>query len=185
MDVGTGKTRLRAAIDERGLSLAAIGRACGVSRTAVAQWFTDRPSWRPIPERHMVTIRELLAAPPNVLASPAKPDRPRSPHERLAYARAQETEPQLAGASAALQPPALPTRRRQLAAGTAVRRPPPRSPAPQPRYWGAPPFLGQEPPPRSPMHYPGHWASPPVMPAPAPALCQSGRSAAFGHGGRT
>jgi hypothetical protein len=44
MDVGTGKTRLRAAIDERGLSLAAVGRACGVSRTAVAQWFTDRPS---------------------------------------------------------------------------------------------------------------------------------------------
>jgi transcriptional regulator with XRE-family HTH domain len=149
MDVGTGKTRLREAIAERGLTLTDVAYACGVSRPAVAQWFTDKPSWRPIPERHMATIRELLAASPGVLASPAKAGRPRS-------------EPQLAmGASAALQPPALPARRR--------RRAPPPAPAPQPMYRGAPPFLGQEPPPRSPMHYPEHWASPPVMPPPGPA----------------
>lgn len=82
------------------------------------------------------------------------------PTSALAYARAQETEPQLAmGASAALQLPALPTKRR--------RRAPRRSP-PQPMHWGAPPFLGQMPPPSSLMHYPGHWASTPVMPPPAP-----------------
>jgi transcriptional regulator with XRE-family HTH domain len=145
----TGTTRLREAIAERGLALTDVAYACGVSRPAVAQWFTDKPSRRPIPERHMATIRELLAASPSVLASPAEPGRHRS-------------EPQLAmGANAALQPPALPTRRRQ--------RPPPRSSAPQPMYWGAPPFLRQEPPPRTPMHYPGHWASPPVMPPPASA----------------
>jgi hypothetical protein len=145
MDASTGKARLREAIAERGLALADVARACGVSRPAVAQWFTDKPSRRPIPERHMATIRELLAAPGSPVTSPAKATR-------------SGPEPQLAMPP---QPLAVPARRR--------RRTPPRAPAPQPMYWGASPFLGQMPPPGSPMHYPGHWASPPVMPPPAPA----------------
>jgi hypothetical protein len=140
-----GKSRLRAALEARGLSLTHVADACGVSRSAVSNWFLSGPGWRPIPRRHMATIRELLAEP----SSPAKTSGP---------------EPQLV----MLQPLAVaagtlpePTRRRQRA--------PARAPATQPMHWGAPPFLGQMSPPSSPMHYPGHWASPPVMPPPTSA----------------
>jgi transcriptional regulator with XRE-family HTH domain len=156
-----GKGRLRAALEAHGLSLTHVADACGVSRSAVSNWFLSGPGWRPIPDRHMATIRELLEAPNASMAA--------GPHETRvswgapsppAKAVRSRSEPQHAmGASAALQLPALPTKRR--------RRAPPRSPPPQPMHWGAPPFLGLKPPPSSPMHYPGHWASPPVMP-PAP-----------------
>jgi AcrR family transcriptional regulator len=145
MGVSTAKTWLREALADRGLTLADVARACGVSRQAVVQWFTDKASWRPIPGHHMATIRELLAEPSSPVTSPAKVGRPRS-------------ELQLAGANAALQLPAIPTKRPRRAARS-----------PQPMHWGAPPFLGQIPSPGSPMHYPGHWASPPVIPPPAPA----------------
>jgi transcriptional regulator with XRE-family HTH domain len=154
------QSQLRAALADRGLTLTDVAYACGVSRPAVAQWFTDKPSWRPIPEHHMATIRELLAEPSapvtRVPTSPAKATRS-CPEPRLA------TPQPLPVAVGTLPEPegSVPTRRR--------RRAPPRAPAPQPMHWGAPPFLGQEPPPHSPMHYPGHWTSPPVMPPPAPA----------------
>src|SRR5208337_979325 len=47
------------------------------TRGAVGQWFIDGPGWRPIPARHMATIRELLAAPPGptYVEEPARPRR--------------------------------------------------------------------------------------------------------------
>jgi transcriptional regulator with XRE-family HTH domain len=54
------QTRLRAAIADRGLTLTDVANACGVTRGAVGQWFIDGPNGRPIPERHMATIRGLL-----------------------------------------------------------------------------------------------------------------------------
>ncbi len=136
-----GKNRLRAALEARGLSLTHVADACGISRSAVSNWFLSGPGWRPIPDRHTATIRELLAA-PGVPIAPAD-----------SSARPSEGE--------TLQPPAIPAKRR--------RRTLPVPLPPQPMHWGAPPFLGHEPPPRAPIHYPGHWASPPVMPPPTPA----------------
>src|SRR5215475_14294245 len=111
MAVNTGKTQLREALADRGLTLTDVAYACGVSRPAVAQWLTDKPSWRPIPDHHMATIRELVAE-PSALASPAKAARPRS-------------DLQLAGASAPLQLSTLPTKRPRRAARS-----------PQPMHWG-------------------------------------------------
>jgi hypothetical protein len=57
------QARLRAAIFDRGLTLADVADACGVSKAAVGQWFNKGPNGRPIPDRHMVTIRGLVTEP--------------------------------------------------------------------------------------------------------------------------
>jgi transcriptional regulator with XRE-family HTH domain len=157
MAVNTGKTQLRAAIADRGLTLTDVANACGVTRGAVGQWFIDGPNERPIPRRHMATIRELLAASDAPVTSPARAAR-----------RLPRSEPQLA------MPQSLPVPARRS------RRPSPANPIPQSMHWGAPPFLGLMPPPGSPIHYPGHWASPPVMPPAAPAYVSPAAGPAAG-----
>jgi hypothetical protein len=57
------QARLRAAIFDRGLTLTDVANACGVTKAAVGQWFNKGPNGRPIPDRHMATIRGLLAEP--------------------------------------------------------------------------------------------------------------------------
>jgi CRISPR-associated endonuclease Cas1 len=57
------QARLRAAIVDHGLTLTDVANACGVTRGAVGQWFINGPNERPIPERHMATIRRLLTEP--------------------------------------------------------------------------------------------------------------------------
>jgi transcriptional regulator with XRE-family HTH domain len=163
MAVNSGKTQLRAAIADRGLTLTDVANACGVTRGAVGQWFIDGPNERPIPRRHMATIRELLAEP----SSPAKASGS-EPQLVMLQPRGFATEP-LAVAPVTLPEPA---RRR--------RRPPPRVPVPGPMHWGAPPFVGQMPPPGSPIHYPGHWAPPPVKPPPASAYVSPAAGPAAG-----
>jgi transcriptional regulator with XRE-family HTH domain len=59
------QARLRAAIVDHGLTLTDVADACGVTRGAVGQWFLNGPNGRPIPERHMTTIRRLLTEPKN------------------------------------------------------------------------------------------------------------------------
>jgi transcriptional regulator with XRE-family HTH domain len=157
---------IRAALSARGIALKQVADACGISKGAVSQWFLSGPGWRPIPKRHMATIRQLLAA------SPSAPDgwnvaRARKKVTSPAKATRSRPEPQLAMP----QPLAVPARWR--------RRTPPRTP-PHPMHWGAPPFLGVEPSPRTPMHYPGHWASPPVMPPPPPAYVSPAAGPAAG-----
>jgi transcriptional regulator with XRE-family HTH domain len=119
---------IRAALSARGIALKQVADACGISKGAASQWFLSGPGWRPIPERHMATIRELLAEPAPVTA----PQRREPQRERPAKATRSRQNPQLA----MLQPLAVaagtlpePARRR--------RRAPPRAPVPQPMYWGA------------------------------------------------
>jgi hypothetical protein len=57
------QARLRAAIFDRGLALTDVANACGVTKAAVGQWFNKGPNGRSIPDRHMTTIRRLLAEP--------------------------------------------------------------------------------------------------------------------------
>jgi transcriptional regulator with XRE-family HTH domain len=166
------EAHIRAALSARGIALKQVADACGISKGAVSQWFLSGPGWRPIPERHMATIRELLAEPAPVTA----PQR-REP-QRKRPVKAAGPEPQLV----MLQPLAVaagtlpePARRRRRA---------PRAPAPQPMFWGAAPFIGLEPPPRPATHFPGHWAFPPVMPPPAPAYI-SPAGPRHRHGGRS
>jgi len=54
------QARLRAAIVDHGLTLTDVANACGVTRGAVGQWFINGANGRPIPERHMTTIRGLV-----------------------------------------------------------------------------------------------------------------------------
>jgi hypothetical protein len=80
MALNTGKTQLREALAANGVTLAQVGSACGVSRGAVSQWFIDGPNGRPVPERHLATIRELLASHPQERqVKPPTPARRRSP----------------------------------------------------------------------------------------------------------
>jgi hypothetical protein len=116
MAVNTGKTQLRAAIADRGLTLTDVANACGVTRGAVGQWFIDGPNWRPIPGRHMATIRELLASSPQERGQVEA-------FERLA-------EGQSAGN------PGAPARRR-----SPPPRPPARSPIHYPEHWALPPVM--------------------------------------------
>jgi len=123
-----GKDQLRAAFEARGLTLTDIADACGISRSAVANWFLSGRGWRPIPERHMATIRELLGAQDQGGPGSHVPAGTGAPHP---------TELDSAGV-----PPArveAPAAARRPARRGLARTPARRSPMHYPGHWTSPP----------------------------------------------
>jgi hypothetical protein len=117
---------IRAALSARGIALKQVADACGISKGAVSQWFLSGPGWRPVPEHHMATIRELLASSP-------QERRQVEAFERLA--EGQSAGNPGAPARRRSPPPARPSARPR-------RSPPqPRSPIHYPEHWAPPPVM--------------------------------------------
>src|SRR5262249_51881945 len=72
---------IRAALGARRIRLKQVASACGISKGAVSQWFLSGPGWRPIPEHHMTTIRELLTEPSAPVTESGWPQQERPPGE--------------------------------------------------------------------------------------------------------